>query len=411
MLDPKKLRQDFPMLRSETLMQGKPLVFLDNASTSLKPDAVVNAMMGYLTRFTSNAHRGDYDLCYAMDQQIEATRKTLAHFIHADPTEIVFTGGTTASLNLVAYGYATKHLGPEDEILLTEAEHASNVLPWYKVAEMTGAAIRFIPLSEEGRLTVENVKKTITKHTKIIAIAHITNVLGFEVPVKEIAKIAHENGAILVVDGAQSVPHIPVDVQDLDCDFLAFSGHKLCGPTGIGVLYGKYALLAQTEPFMTGGGMNAKFDMCGDVRYLEPPMRFEAGTQPLAEILGLKAAVEYLENIGMDNIAAYEKELKRYAVEALEKTGKVKIYNADSEAGIVTFNIDGVFAQDAATYLNSKGIACRSGQHCAKILVDFLATPATIRASFYFYTTKEEIDALAEAVKTGGEHYLDAYFN
>ena len=240
--------------------------------------------------------------------------------------------------------------------------------------------------------------------------AHVTNVLGFIAPAKELAKIAHKHGAIFVLDGAQSVPHIKTDVKDMDVDFLAFSGHKLCGPTGIGVLYGKYELLNMMEPFMTGGGMNAKFDMCGDVGYLEPPLRFEAGTQNLAGILGLKPAIEYLESLGMDNIEAYEHELKKYAVEKLQETGCVTIYNATSEGGIVTFNINGVFAQDGATYLNSKGIACRSGQHCAKILIDFLGTVATIRASFYFYTTKEDIDALVEAVKTAKEEYLNAYF-
>ena len=408
-MDIEKIRRDFPMIRNGTTMQGKPLVYLDNASTTFKPDAVIQAVTDYYTKETANSHRGDYDLCYAMDQMILNTRKTVAEFIHCDETEVVFTSGTTGSLNLVAYGYAAKYLKPEDEILLTEAEHASNVLPWFRVAEMTGCKIRYIPLDEKGRLLPENLRKTISKNTKIVSVAHVTNVLGFVVPAKELAKIAHEYGALFVLDGAQSVPHMKTDVQDLDCDFLAFSGHKMCGPTGVGVLYGKYDLLCKMDPFMTGGGMNAKFDMCGEVGFLEPPLRFEAGTQPLAEIQGLQAAIRYLQGIGMENIQAHERELKRYAVEALSKTGKVKLYNADSESGIVTFNVDGVFAQDAATFLNSRGIACRSGQHCAKILNDFLGTIATVRASFYLYTTKKEIDALAEAVASGGD-YLDAYF-
>ena len=408
-MDIEKIREDFPMIRNGTTMQGKPLVYLDNASTTFKPDAVIQAVTDYYTKETANSHRGDYDLCYAMDQMVLNTRKTVAEFIHCDETEVVFTSGTTGSLNLVAYGYAAKYLKPEDEILLTEAEHASNVLPWFRVAEMTGCKIRYIPLDEKGRLTPENLRKTISKNTKIVAVAHVTNVLGFVVPAKELAKIAHEFSALFVLDGAQSVPHMKTDVRDLDCDFLAFSGHKMCGPTGVGVLYGKYELLCKMDPFMTGGGMNAKFDMCGEVGFLEPPLRFEAGTQPLAEIQGLQAAIRYLQGIGMENIQAHERELKRYAVEALKKTGKVKLYNAESESGIVTFNIDGVFAQDAATYLNSRGIACRSGQHCAKILNDFLGTIATVRASFYLYTTKKEIDALAEAVASGGD-YLDAYF-
>ena len=410
MIDPLLLRNDFPMYRNRVQMQGKPLIYLDNASTTFKPDCVIEAMTRYYTHETANSHRGDYDLCYAMDQAVLSSRKTVARFLNADPTEVVFTSGDTASINLVAFGYGAKYLTSEDEILLTEAEHASNVLPWFKVSEMTGCKISYIPLDQEGRLTAENLKKVISSKTKIVAIAHVTNVLGFLAPVKEICEIAHRFGAIVVVDGAQSVPHRKTDVKDLDCDFLAFSAHKLCGPTGVGVLYGKFDLLAKTDPFMTGGGMNAKFDMCGEVGYLAPPLRFEAGTQPLAEIIGLQAAIEYLESIGMDQIEAYETELKRYAVEKLLATGKAHLYNASSEAGIVTFNVEGVFAQDAATYLNSKGIACRSGQHCAKILNDFLKTVATVRASFYFYTTKDDIDALAKAVATGGE-YLDAYFN
>lgn len=410
MIDPKKIRQDFPMYRNNVTMQKKPLIWLDNASTTFKPDCVIEAVTGYYTKETSNSHRGDYDLCYNMDMKVLESRKAVARFINSDSREVVFTSGTTNSINLVAFGYGVKYLKAGDEILLTQAEHASNVLPWFKVAEMTGAVVKYIPLEEDGRLTAENLEKTITDKTKIVAVAHVTNVLGFIAPAKELAKIAHKHGAIFVLDGAQSVPHIKTDVKDMDVDFLAFSGHKLCGPTGIGVLYGKYELLNMMEPFMTGGGMNAKFDMCGDVGYLEPPLRFEAGTQNLAGILGLKPAIEYLESLGMDNIEAYEHELKKYAVEKLQETGCVTIYNATSEGGIVTFNINGVFAQDGATYLNSKGIACRSGQHCAKILIDFLGTVATIRASFYFYTTKEDIDALVEAVKTAKEEYLNAYF-
>lgn len=410
MLDPKTLRKDFPMYRNSIEMQGKPLVWLDNASTTFKPDCVLKAVESYYTHETSNSHRGDYDLCYNMDMKIQETRETIQKFINAkNSAEIVFTSGTTGSLNLIAYGYAAKYLTKDDEILLTEAEHASNVLPWFKVAETVGCKVSYIPLTEDGRLTVDNLKKVISKKTKIVAVAHVTNVLGYIAPIKELAKVAHEYGAIFACDGAQSVPHLPTDVQDLDVDFLAFSGHKLCGPTGIGVLYGKFDLLKLTDPFMTGGGMNTKFDMCGDVGYLNPPLRFEAGTQNIEGILGLKAAIDYISSIGMDNINHYEEELKKYAVEQLLKTGNCTIYNPNSEAAIVTFNINDVFAQDAATFLNSKGIACRSGQHCAKILNDYLGVVATVRASFYFYTTKEDVDALVDAVKHGKE-FLDAYF-
>ncbi len=411
MLDPYKIRNDFPMYRNKIKMQGKDLVWLDNASTTFKPDCVLEAVSRYYTKETSNSHRGDYDLCFNMDMEVLNARRAVAKFINSKDTEVVFTSGTTASINLVAFGYGVKYLTKNDKILLTQAEHASNVLPWYKVSEMTGCQVDFIPLDKDGRLTPENLEKALTPDVKLVCVAHVTNVLGYIAPIKELAAIAHKHGALIVVDGAQSVPHIKMDVKDSDIDFLSFSGHKMCGPTGIGVLYGKFDLLSKMEPFMTGGGMNAKFDMCGDVNYLEPPLRFEAGTQNLEGIIGLHAAIDYLTSIGLDNIEKHEEELKKYCVEKLKATGKCIIYNEKSEGGIVTFNVNNVFAQDAATYLNSKGIACRSGQHCAKILIDFLGTIATIRASFYLYTTKEDIDALVDAVSTCEGDYLNAYFN
>lgn len=410
MIDPMKIREDFPMFVNKVTMQGQPIDWLDNASTTFKPYSVEKAVCSYYESHTSNSHRGDYDLCFQMDEKILEVRGKVAAFLNADPTEIVFTSGTTNSINLVAFGYGAKYLKPDDEILITQAEHASNVLPWFKVAEMTGCKIGYIPLEKDGRLTSESLQKAINPHVKLVCIAHVTNVLGYIAPLKEIAAICHQNGALLVADGAQSVPHIKTDVKDLDVDFLSFSGHKMLGPTGIGVLYGKFMLLQKTDPFMTGGGMNAKFDMCGDVNYLQPPLRFEAGTQNLEGIVGLGAAIDYLNKVGLDEIQAHEAMLKRYCVEELRKTGAVTIYNPLSEAGIVAFNVDGVFAQDAATYFNSKGIAVRSGQHCAKILIDFLQTVATLRASFYLYTTKEDIDRLVDAVKTCKEGYLNAYF-
>lgn len=410
MIDPMKIREDFPMFVNKVTMQGQPIDWLDNASTTFKPYSVEKAVCSYYESHTSNSHRGDYDLCFQMDEKILEARGKVAAFLNADPTEIVFTSGTTNSINLVAFGYGAKYLKPDDEILITQAEHASNVLPWFKVAEMTGCKIGYIPLEKDGRLTSESLQKVINPHVKLVCIAHVTNVLGYIAPLKEIAAICHQNGALLVADGAQSVPHIKTDVKELDVDFLSFSGHKMLGPTGIGVLYGKFMLLQKTDPFMTGGGMNAKFDMCGDVNYLQPPLRFEAGTQNLEGIVGLGAAIDYLNKVGLDEIQAHEAMLKRYCVEELRKTGAVTIYNPLSEAGIVAFNVDGVFAQDAATYFNSKGIAVRSGQHCAKILIDFLQTVATLRASFYLYTTKEDIDRLVDAVKTCKEGYLNAYF-
>ena len=409
MFDVKKIRNDFPMLRNHKTMQGHELVFLDNASTTFKPDCVLDAVKDYYENETSNSHRGDYDLCYNMDVKVEETRKTIAKMINANENEVVFTSGTSMSINLIAYGYGMKYLTSEDEILLTVAEHASNVLPWFKVSEVKGTKISNIPLDKDGRLTPENVEKSITKNTKIIAIAQVTNVLGYQVDVKEIARIAHKYGILVIVDGAQSVPHMHIDVKDSDVDFISFSGHKMCGPTGVGVIYGKYDLLEKMDPLMSGGGMNAKFDMCGDVKYLLPPTKFEAGTLNLEGILGLNAAAKYLMNIGFENIEKYEKELRSYAISELEKVPNVIIYNKNADAGIITFNVKGIFAQDLATFLNSKGIACRSGQHCAKILVNYLNEVATVRASIYFYTAKEEIDALVDALRKSGD-FLDAYF-
>ena len=410
MFDPKAIQNDFPMFRNKPDMQGLPLVWLDNASTTFKPDSVISAVVDYYTKETSNSHRGDYDLCYAMDQAVLHARKTIARFLNCEPREVVFTSGATGSLNTVAYGYGLKFLKEGDEILITEAEHASNVLPWFQIAKYTGCKVSYIPLSENGRITPKNLEKALTPRTKLVSFAAVGNVLGYLEPVKELTKIAHDHGVLVCLDGAQSVPHMKTDVRDLDVDFLAFSGHKMLGPTGIGVLYGKYDLLCKMDPFISGGGNNDKFHMDCSVTFLPPPERFEAGTQHLAGILGLTKAVEYLENLGFDSIVEHERKLKQYAVEKLLQTGNAEIYNADSEAGIITFNIKGVFAQDAATYLNSQGIACRSGQHCAKLLNQtYLKTPATVRASFYVYTTEDDIDALAEAVKNGG-NYLDAYF-
>ncbi len=410
MYDVYEIRKQFPMLTNNIKMQGHPLVFLDNASTTFKPKCVIDKINQYYNFETSNSHRGDYDLCYNMDVEVENARRIIANFINANENEIVFTSGTSMSINLIAYGYGLKYLTKDDEVLISEAEHASNVLPWFRISELTGCKINYIPLDKDGRLTLENLKKVISKKTKVVSIAHIGNVLGYIAPIKEISKVVHSYGALLAVDGAQSVPHIPTDVKDLDCDFLSFSGHKMCGPTGIGVLYGKYHLLDIMDPFLTGGGMNAKFDMCGNVKYLNPPSKFEAGTEHLAGIMGLGEAVKFLSNIGMENIAKHEEELRKYFLEKIKDVDDVIIYNKGAGTGIITFNVKGVFAQDEATFLNSKGIAVRSGQHCAKILIDFLHEVATVRMSTYLYTTKEDIDYLCDILKKKGD-ILDAYFN
>ncbi len=384
------------MLHNRT-MQSHPLVYLDNAATTFKPQCVIDAVVRYYTEQTTNVHRGDYEISYQVSEAYEKTREDVARFIHAEPKEIVFTAGASASLNLVAYGYGRKYLKPGDVILSTEAEHASNILPWFKVVEETGAKLEYIPLTEDGRLTLENFRKAMHEQVKIVAVADITNVLGYVAPIEEMTRIAHEHGAIVVCDGAQSVPHTPTDVKAWDVDFLAFSAHKMCGPTGIGVLYGKFELLQKTDPFMLGGGSNARFDMCGNILLKDAPYKFEAGTPNIEGVLGLQQAVRYLENIGMDRIEAYEHELKAYAIEKLKKLDNLILYNPTSPTGIIAFNVKDVFAQDAAGYLNSKGIAVRSGNHCAKILLNVLKTSETIRASLYFYNTKEDVDRFVQA--------------
>lgn len=410
MLDVWKLRQDFPMLQNKK-MQNHPLVYLDNAATTFKPQCVIDAVVNYYENISVNAHRGDYELSYQVDTEYESTREVVAKFINAKKDEIVFTSGASGSLNLVAYGYGQKFLKPGDIVLSTEAEHASNILPWMKACEETGAALSYIPLDDEGKVTMDNVRSVMNEHVKVIAIAQITNVLGFNVPIKEICALAHEYGAIVVVDGAQSVPHMPVDVKDLDCDFLAFSSHKLCGPTGIGVLYGKYELLDKMNPFMLGGGSNARFDTCGNILLKNPPYKFESGTPAIEAVLGTKAAIEYLMKIGMENIARYERELHEYCIEKLSELDHVIIYNKHADAGIVTMNIKDIFSQDVATYFNSQGIAVRSGQHCAKLLLKKLNTSATIRCSLYFYNTKEDIDRFIEVCKSATvENCLNVFF-
>lgn len=408
MFDVNKIRKDFPMLRGLS-MQNHPLIYLDSAATSLKPQCVIDAISLYYSDYCANSHRGDYDIAHRVDKEYEEARNTVAKFINADSNEVVFTSGASMSLNVIANGLIP-FIKEGDEILLSEAEHASNVLPWFHVAEKTGAVVKYIPLNEEGLLTVESLKNTITNKTKVVALAHISNVLGHIIDVKELARVTHQYDAYFICDGAQSVPHIKTDVKDLDVDFLVFSAHKMCGPTGLGVLYGKFDLLCKIEPLHMGGGMNTYFDMCGGVGLYLPPTKFEAGTQNIAGVIGFKAAIDYINSIGIENIEMYEKELKKYAISKLKELDNVIIYNENSECGIITFNIKDVFAQDAGSFFNSKGIAVRTGLHCAKILNEFLKTDSTVRASLYFYNTKEEIDAFVEACKCGGD-FLDAFFD
>lgn len=405
-----EIRKHFPMLNGDKKMQGKSLVYLDNASTTFKPQCVIDATLKYYQEMTANSHRGDYDLCYHMDLEVEKARKSIASFVNADSKEAVFTSGDTESLNLIAYGYALKFIKEGDGILISEAEHASNALPWFRIAELTKCNIYFV--DSQGKILASDVEDAFKKHPniKLVSLAHVGNVLGYRIDIKEIAKIAHKYGAVFAVDGAQSVPHIKTDFKDLDIDFLSFSAHKMCGPTGIGALIGKYELLEKMDTFITGGGMNVYFKKSGEYLPLEAPSKFEAGTLNLAGIMGFKAAVDFLSSIGMDNIENHEKELHDYLLSKLGDNHNIIIYNKDNDGSIFTFNVQGVFAQDEATLLNSKGIAVRSGQHCAKMIDNLLGTPATVRMSTYLYTNKEEIDIFVDALLNGGD-ILDAYFN
>lgn len=402
MLDVRKIRKDFPMISNQD--KNNPLIYFDNAATTFKPQIVIDTVSNYYTNQSVSVHRGDYDLSYQVSEDYENARKTIARFINAQPKEIVFTSGASASLNLVAYGWGKKYLQPGDVVLSTEAEHASNILPWFKTVQETGAILEYIPLTDDGQLTVENFKKVMNSKVKVVTFASITNVLGYIAPVKEMIKIAHDYGAIVVVDGAQSVPHMPTDIVDLDADFLAFSAHKMGGPTGVGVLYGKYDLLEMMDPCMLGGGSNARFDMCGNILLKKSPYKFEVGTPAIEAVLGFEAAVKYLVNIGMENIHTYEQELRTYLIDRLKQFDHIHLYNPNTDTGIITFNVKDIFAQDAASYINANKIAVRAGNHCAKILMELLQTSETIRASLYFYNTYEEID---EFIRVVGEITLE----
>ena len=382
-------RDDFPMIKDD-------LIYLDNGATTFKPKCVLEAMNDYYENYSANAHRGDYSISYKVDVAYENARVKVAKFINAEIDEVVFTSGATESLNVIATGFFGNLLEEGDEIIISDAEHASNVLPWFRLANKLGAVIKYVPLDANLHVTLENIKSVVTPRSKVISLAGITNVVGDVRPIKEICKFAHENNMFVVCDGAQSVPHTKTDVKDLDVDFLAFSGHKMCGPTGVGVLYGKKELLESVEPLSLGGGMNESFDSEKEIYLKELPQRLEAGTPNIAGVIGLGAAVDYLDKIGMDTISIYEQKLKKYMMDKLEKIPYIQIVNEEADSGIVAFNVEGIFSQDVAYYLNKYNICVRAGNHCAKILKKAIGVKNTLRVSLYFYNTKEEIDALVE---------------
>ncbi|MBN8253079.1 cysteine desulfurase [Priestia flexa] len=401
------IRKQFPILDQE--VNGHPLVYLDSAATSQKPIQVIEALNKYYREYNSNVHRGVHTLGTMATDGYEGAREKVRKFINAKSTEeIIFTRGTTTALNIVAASYGRANLQPGDEIVITYMEHHSNIIPWQQVAKATGATLKYIDLTENHALSLETVKETITPDTKIVSVMHVSNVLGAINPVKEIAKIAHQHGAIMVVDGAQSTPHMKVDVQDLDCDFFAFSGHKMCGPTGIGVLYGKKELLEKMEPVEFGGEM-IDFVNLYDSTWKELPWKFEGGTPIIAGAIGLGAAIDFLEEVGLDNILAHEHKLANYALDRLSEVEGITIYGPKERAGVVTFNLDDVHPHDVATVLDAEGVAVRAGHHCAQPLMKYLNVSSTARASFYLYNTEEEIDQLVSSLIKTKEYFTNVF--
>lgn len=386
-------REDFPMLKQD-------IIYLDNGATTLKPQCVIDKVKDYYENYSANAHRGDYDISYKVDMEYENAREEVRNFINARfKEEVVFTSGATDSLNMIASGFFANIIEPGDEILITTSEHASNVLPWFRLVKEYGAVVNFVPLDDDYHVTLDNVKKCLSSKTKVISLAYITNVIGDIRPIKEITKLAHQNNIFVIVDGAQSVPHIKTDVQDLDIDFLAFSAHKMLGTTGVGVLYGKKELLEHLEPINLGGGMNESFDDVNNVFFKELPTRLEAGTPNIAGVIGFGEAIRYLTKIGMDKIHDRELHLRNYLVEKLLPIEHIDIINIEADSGIVAFNVDGIFSQDVAYYLNKYNICVRAGNHCAKILKNATGVTNTLRISLYFYNTENEIDELVELLK------------
>jgi len=401
---------NFPILNQE--VNGHPLVYLDSGATSQKPTAVIEAIKAYYEQDNSNVHRGVHTLGNRATEGYEGARDKVRGFINASSTkEIIFMRGTTTAINTVATSYGEANVEEGDEIVITYMEHHSNIIPWQQLAKRKKAVLNYIELEEDGTLSLENVRKAITEKTKIVSVMHVSNVLGVLNPIKEIAQIAHEHGAVMVVDGAQAAPHLKVDVQDLDADFYAFSGHKMCGPTGIGVLYGKQRHLEVMEPVEFGGEM---IDFVGlqESTWKELPWKFEGGTPIIAGAIGLAAAIDYLESIGLDKIEQHEHELAAYAMEKMSEIEGMTIYgptDPSKRAGIITFNLSDVHPHDVATVLDMQGIAVRAGHHCAQPLMKWLNVSATARASFYLYNTKEDVDRLVAGLQKAKEYFNDVY--
>lgn len=393
-------RSDFPLLES-----NKEIVYLDSAATSIKPQVVIDKINEYYKEYGVNIHRGVYDLSGIATNEYEELRSVAAKFINAKPNEIVYTKGTTDGLNKLAYMLEDR-ISENDEIIVSVLDHHSLVMPWQNIAAKKNAKLKFVELNESNQITVENFKKCLNKNTKIVALTHVSNVLGVISPVKEITKLAHEVGALVVLDGAQSVPHMKVDVKDLDVDFLAFSGHKMLAPTGTGILYGKYKLLNSLQPTEFGGDMNDGVEMYSST-YKDAPEKFEAGTQNIEGVIAFKKAIEYLTNIGMDEVHKHSKELAIYVAEHIKDNSLIELYTKNPESGIVTFNIKGVHPHDVATFLSSYNICIRAGHHCAQLITHHLGCMGTVRASFYIYNTLDDAKKLVEAINAATDYFKE----
>lgn len=404
-LNVQEIIKDFPILNQQ--VNGKRLAYLDTTATSQTPVQVLDVLDDYYKKYNSNVHRGVHTLGSLATDAYEGARETVRRFINARYfEEIIFTRGTTASINVVARSYGDANLQPGDEIVVTEMEHHANIVPWQQLAKRTNAKLKFIPMTADGELDIEDVKATINDNTKIVAIAHVSNVLGTINDVKAITEVAHEHGAVISVDGAQAAPHSALDMQDLDVDFYSFSGHKMLGPTGIGVLYGKRKLLQEMEPVEFGGDM-IDFVSNYDATWADLPTKFEAGTPLIAQAIGLGEAIKYLENLGFDAIHEHEKQLTEYAYEQMSTVDGIEIYGPpkDRRAGVITFNIKDIHPHDVATAVDTEGVAVRAGHHCAQPLMKWLNQSSTARASFYIYNTTEDIDQLVEALKQTKEFF------
>ena len=411
MLNVDKIRKDFPILARQ--VNGKPLVYLDNAATSQKPRQVIQALVDYYEGYNSNVHRGVHTLSMEATARYEEARGKVARFINAPSAEtILWVRNTTEAINLVAHTWAMATLQEGDEILLTEMEHHSNLVPWQQVAHRTGASLKFIPVNlDDGTLDLDHLENLITERTRLVSVIHMSNVLGTINPVKGLAQAAHRVGALFLADAAQSVPHLPMDVQDMDCDFLAFSGHKMLGPTGIGVLYVKPAVLEHLEPFLRGGEMVREvwYDRA---TWNDIPLRFEAGTPNIGDAIALGVAIDYLQDLGLEDVRAHEIQLTRYALERMKPLEEVTIFgpaNLEIRGGIIAFDVPGIHPHDLGTLLDREGIAIRTGHHCAMPLTrDKLGLAATARASFYLYNTEEEIDLFVEGLQRAIRYFTGA---